>query len=391
MICRHELFTIHLHRAGANEWCLTAALNGRAEDPASAASAVYREVASFLSQTSMEIVQERVFAPMPLHPSLMAARNRVLRDAENGCPHPITFTHGCSLWENGIAGMQIYAVKAADPVENVWTLFGENGPCGRAWSRNGASFFMLQALRDFPGTKPSINGQTDSLFECARRVLAPFDLSYRDVARAWLYLPACLHGCGDFDAIQNSLPDPWGGTPENAGSEGEADIPFPAGTGMPGKHPSGAACAMDILAVKGPDHAPPIVAQMTGPREPDAHRREKIFSRGACIRSGNDVTVHLSGTAAIGGPGENRAAGDPRKQIVRTFDHIESLLAPAGIGLGQIAGATLLFKHADDWALCQKVLAERGLEDFPAVPVLIDTCGDGFLFAIDGIACASQP
>jgi hypothetical protein len=249
-------------RAGSREWCLTASLNGPVEDPGGVASAVYREAASILSQMNAEIVRERIFATIELHSCLLAARNRVLRDAENGCLHPITFIQGRPLWGGGFAGVQIYAVQPAHPEEKVWTLYGENGPCGRAWSRSGATFLMLQDLHGFPDKtviQPSKMEQAGNMFERADRLLHQFGASYRDVVRTWIYLSGILDWYDDFNAVRNARYTAWGLMPENGSLVSSNRLLLPASTGIRGDHPSGAACAMDILAVTGPADARPTV------------------------------------------------------------------------------------------------------------------------------------
>lgn len=391
MICRNEFFTIHVCRAGSREWCLTASLNGPVEDPGGVASAVYREAASILSQMNAEIVRERIFATIELHSCLLAARNRVLRDAENGCLHPITFIQGRPLWGGGFAGVQIYAVQPAHPEEKVWTLYGENGPCGRAWSRSGATFLMLQDLHGFPDKtviQPSKMEQAGNMFERADRLLHQFGASYRDVVRTWIYLSGILDWYDDFNAVRNARYTAWGLMPENGSLVSSNRLLLPASTGIRGDHPSGAACAMDILAVTGPADARPTVIQMDNRLQLAPHRYGKAFSRGACIRCGDAASVHISGTAAVGEHGQGLGANDARAQIFRTFDHIEALLAPVGASLRQIAGASVFLKRAADWPVYQHVLAERGLQDLPAVVVVTDLCREELLFQVDGIACA---
>jgi enamine deaminase RidA (YjgF/YER057c/UK114 family) len=158
---------------------------------------------------------------------------------------------------------------------------------------------------------------------------------------------------------------------------------LPASTGIRGELPTGAACALDLLAVVGPKDSRPLVKQLSNPGQQDAFRYGSAFSRGALIRQSNHCLIQVSGTAAIDEQGQSLYAGDVRAQIDCTFDKIDALIDQEGAALCDIAAACVFVKRPEDALVYQERIAARGLEHLPTVIMVADVCREELLFEMD--------
>ena len=146
---------------------------------------------------------------------------------------------------------------------------------------------------------------------------------------------------------------------------------------------SGAAGALDLLAVTGPSESRPRVRQLSSPVQPEAITYGSAFSRGAVIHHPDISLIQISGTAAIDEQGRSLYPGDVRAQIDCTFDKIEALIRQEGASLTDIAAACVFVKRPEDALVYQERAAARGLANLPAVVMVADICRPELLFEID--------
>ena len=220
------------------------------------------------------------------------------------------------------------------------------------------------------------------MFKRAERILRDNGVSYKNVARTWLYLSKILQWYPDFNKARSEKYGEFGIMP----GPGDPTLLLPASTGIGADTPSGTAASMDLLAVVGNDDIPSAVMKLSNRKQLDAFRYGAAFSRGAVIREDDVDIIQISGTAAIDEHGVSLYPGDIRGQINCTFDRIETLLAQEGAGLRDIAAATVFVKNPEYAPVFWKMAAERGLADFPAVCVVADVCREELLFEIDAEA-----
>jgi enamine deaminase RidA (YjgF/YER057c/UK114 family) len=133
-----------------------------------------------------------------------------------------------------------------------------------------------------------------------------------------------------------------------------------------------------------------VVAQLSSRGQLDALRYGSAFSRGALIQGPEASVLHVSGTAAIDERGKSLFADDIRGQINCTFDKIETLMAQAGAGLGDIAAATVFVKYPEHAEIFWETATEWGLGDTPVVCVVADVCREVLLFEIDAEAVVTK-
>jgi enamine deaminase RidA (YjgF/YER057c/UK114 family) len=146
---------------------------------------------------------------------------------------------------------------------------------------------------------------------------------------------------------------------------------------------TGAAGALDLLAVVGPLGSRPPVQQLSNPGQQDAFQYGSAFSRGALIRQPDLSMIQVSGTAAIDERGHSLFPDDAQAQIDCTFEKIAALIGQEGANLQDIAAACVFVKRPEDALVYQDRAAAWGLQNLPAVIMVADICRDELLFEMD--------
>jgi enamine deaminase RidA (YjgF/YER057c/UK114 family) len=308
----------------------------------------------------------------------MEARHRAFQPYSISPDNPVTYIQGKPPWGDGLSGVIIHAVSL-DRADDVWTILDGETPCGRGWRRNGATNLMLQNIQGQAGNRP---GQVREMLERTEDILRRNGASYKDVARTWFYLSDILDWYASFNKVRNEKYGEFGIMP----GPGDRDLLLPASTGIGADTPSGAAAAMDLIAVVENSDVPSPLRKLTNRKQLDAFRYGAAFSRGAVIKEGAVNIIQISGTAAIDEHGVSLYPGDVRSQISCTFDKIEALLSQEGAGLNDITAATVFVKKPEYVSIFWEMAVERGLDEFPAVCVVADVCRKELLFEIDAEA-----
>lgn len=335
---------------------------------------IYQQIKEDLD--GFEIVLERIFGSRNIQEEILAARREFLGD-----DRPYTFIEGKPVSGEGLAGIQIIAVRPGGGIERVWTLSENGAPCGRAWKRHGVTFMLMQNLSTENSSAPR-SEQAREMFVKTDRILSSQGATYKDVARTWLYLSDILDWYDEFNVARNDKYSRFGIMPQQS----EQKIPLPASTGIEGDNPIGTACTMDALAIiANGSVVRPKVTQMSNPRQKDAFKYKSAFSRAACIEHPDFKEIQLSGTASIDESGKSCFVGDFTKQMELTLDNISSLLSLRGATLKDICSATVFLKREEDFNTYRQILTRRGLENLPAVCTVADVCREELLFELDGV------
>ena len=264
------------------------------EAPEAGVPALYRRayaaLAERLEQHGLSVVQERVFGSLAFRASVLEGRDQAIPTGSAWAEHPFTFVQGRPLWGEGVAGIQLHAIRASGPQDQVSTIQVEGQTVGRAWKCQGATYYWLQrVLGQGGGSSPATRkDQSEAMFLRAEALLRGVGLDYTHVARTWIYLSNILAWYDDFNEVRNRLYGRWGLMPD---PEGPADqqLRLPSSTGIRGDNSLGAACIMDFLAIKptsaGAPHRSAIdqpqpegrlqVQQGLLPRDPHPRRRDR--------------------------------------------------------------------------------------------------------------------
>jgi enamine deaminase RidA (YjgF/YER057c/UK114 family) len=217
------------------------------------------------------------------------------------------------------------------------------------------------------------------MIQRAAQLLESQGASYRDVACTWFYLKDILAWYPEFNQARSAVYRELDLMPINGGGAQR----LPASTGIRGEVSTGAAGALDLLAVVGPPESRPLVRQLRSPAQPNALTYGSAFSRGALIHEPDINLIQVSGTAAIDEQGRSLYLGDVRTQIDCTFDKIAALIGQEGASLTDIAVASVFVKRPEDALVYQERVTAWGLEALPAVVMVADICREELLFEMD--------
>jgi enamine deaminase RidA (YjgF/YER057c/UK114 family) len=198
-----------------------------------------------------------------------------------------------------------------------------------------------------------------------------------DVARTWLFLDNILSWYGPFNKERREIFEAFH----------VFDHCVPASTGIGAANPHRAALLAGAWAVQ-PADASVALHPVESPLQCSARDYGSCFSRAVEISAPDLRRLLISGTASIAPDGATEFAGDIRRQIARTMEVVEAILASRGMGWQNASRATVYLKDAADaWAFSD-CLEEQEL----VLPVLVTeatVCRDDLLFEIEVDALAS--
>jgi len=374
-----------------NRLYITASVCREDVDPILSCEELYRHIGSVLKQRNLHIVQERIFGSINIQRDILDARKKSLCSSEVYEESPVTYIEGEPVWGEGLAGIQLYAIREDETGDKIWTIFDDGIPCGRGWRYHGTTYLSLQDIHGSQHDNPSNDcreKQTHLMFDRTERLLQRQGMTFRNVVRTWIYLVDILQWYKEFNNVRNAKYEEFGLIPTKFNGLGAEEIYLPASTGIKGANRHGAAGVMDVLAVeqKADDRA--TICHHTGSRQRSPYRYGSAFSRSTVIHEQKRKTIYISGTASICEDGRTLGVNDPAEQIRNTIGVVDSLLKPENASLEDNCQATVFLKHASDFPEYQRVIRELGLENLPAVCMVADVCRDELLFEIDGIVTA---
>lgn len=226
----------------------------------------------------------------------------------------------------------------------------------------------------------SSHGQTRSVIEDYEAWLQTHGMNTADnVVRTWWFvqnIDADYHGLVE---ARRDFFHTHGLTPETH---------YIASTGIEGTHRNVAAkVSLDSYAIAGlrteqveylcaPDHLCPT------------HDYGVTFERATAVSYSDRRHVFISGTASIDHTGTILHEGDVIRQLGRTLENIEALLAKADANLGDLASILVYLRDPADGAAVEGILREK-LGSIPYVMVEAPVCRPGWLIEIEGIAIVS--
>jgi enamine deaminase RidA (YjgF/YER057c/UK114 family) len=380
-VWEHEGVRVMLTETGPGQAYLVASTKWGA-DVASASQAAYNEIGRVLQDRGLAIVHERLFGSLAVKSAVMASRTAAMSSRNLPTDNPHTYIQGHPPWGEGLAGVIIRAVSCCHPQDKVWTIMDRGKPVGRGWRREETAFLLLQNIQGLALGPQQVNApplQAKRMIQRAAEILESQGASYGDVIRTWFYLADILGWYPEFNRARTSIYERFDILP----GQGNGRLKLPASTGIRGELATGAAGALDLLAVVGPPDSRPLVKQLSNAGQQDAFRYGSAFSRGALIHEPDVSLIQVSGTAAIDEQGQSLYAGDVRAQIDCTFNKIDALIEPEGAALADITAACVFVKRPGDALVYHERVAARGLEALPAVVMVADICREELLFEMD--------
>lgn len=360
-------------------------VTGTAEAAGSAAEcaeAVFEGMAASLVEHEIQPIQEKLYG-------LFAVKDEVLRRREEAWLRhgldpstPVTWIEGRPPADTPFVGAQIWGIAPHRGDVAVRTLRGEIAGAGRCWTGRGFRMIHLPAVHgcEADGTLPPGHfRQAELMFTNAGAALKAHGLSWQNVVRTWIYLPRLLDWYGDLNKVRTRHF-------AAAGVGGEHGTPFPASTGIQGRH-GAEECFMDVLALEttGPGGAVATPIRRS-PRQDQSFSYGSAFSRGMTIAVEGKKTIHISGTASINKAGATVHVDDPEGQSLETLLSIAAILEEQGGGLHNITSSTLFCKNLEAYDAWMRVTRLLGVPDFPTVRVLADVCRPDLLVEMEAVA-----
>jgi enamine deaminase RidA (YjgF/YER057c/UK114 family) len=230
-----------------------------------------------------------------------------------------------------------------------------------------------------PGDRLDFEAQAARLFARASSCLMREGLSFRQVARTWIFLADIGR---DYAALNRA---------RRAFFETEDMGPVPASTGIGGRPAAaGRLAALDLVAFDG--LPPGAMRPLSAPTMNEAPSYGSDFSRGFEVRLVDRRILFVSGTASIDARGEVLHAGDARAQADRMLQNIARLLAGAGAGFAHLAHAVTYVKRPADAAAIAAACAAAGLPaDLPHVVCVAEVCRPEWLCEMEVYGVAPLP
>lgn len=363
-------FALFALEAGPDQLHISARIEP--EGGAAVAANACAAIASVLDARGMRVLGERAFGTLDLYPAYAAAREKLPHFG----PGPFSYVEGAPPWGNGLAGIQVHAVRPA--AGDGFRVLGDGGgPRGRVWERGDATYVHLAGIHGF--VRGGREEEAAAMFGEMERLLGACSVRMRDLVRTWIWLDGISEGYDRLNGARTARFRSAGLIPVS-GQEPPAYLP--ASTCVGARTPAGGFCSSDGLAVTGDVRVVPLA----GGLQPPAWGYGSAFSRGICLEDKDCRRLFVSGTAAIDGEGRSLHPGDVRAQVEETFEVVRSLIAAEGAGFGDIRSATIYLKRGADLEVYDTVARRWGLGELPAVVVVADICRDELLFEMDALA-----
>jgi enamine deaminase RidA (YjgF/YER057c/UK114 family) len=203
---------------------------------------------------------------------------------------------------------------------------------------------------------------------------------FRAVARTWMFMHG-IHGWyNSFNAVRNEFFTRRGLLPS---VHGNGDSRVPASTGIGVSPADGSRCAIDLLALTGPE-ASVQCFPAAGNQNP-ACDYGSAFARAALARSPAGQILFVSGTAAIDARGATCHVGDVAGQIRMTLDNVHAVLRQFDVRAADVVQATAYCANPE----VRDTFVQRWVGEvrWPWLVVPGDICRPDLLFEVEATAC----
>ena len=160
---------------------------------------------------------------------------------------------------------------------------------------------------------------------------------------------------------------------------------FIAGTGIAGRHAEpGVLVQMDAYAVDGIQKEQ--IHHLYAPTHLNPTYEYGVsFERGTYIDYGDRRQVFISGTASINNKGGIVFPGDIRKQTLRMWENVETLLAEAECSFEHVGHLLVYLRDMADYTVVKEMFEER-FSEIPKVYLWAPVCRPGWLIEMECMA-----
>jgi enamine deaminase RidA (YjgF/YER057c/UK114 family) len=216
--------------------------------------------------------------------------------------------------------------------------------------------------------------QAERMFARGEACLRGAGLTFRRVARTWIFLDDIDRDYAAFNLARHEFFDVHGVEPA------------PASTGIRGRpHVPGRLCSLDLVAHD--EGARTALRPFSAETMNDAASYGSDFSRGMRVDLPDRTILYISGTASIDPGGAVVHPGDPAAQAARMLLNVRRLLESQGAGLAQVTSAVTYLKSGADRADLLRACREAGLPDqTPHTVCIADVCRPEWLCEMEATA-----
>lgn len=160
---------------------------------------------------------------------------------------------------------------------------------------------------------------------------------------------------------------------------------FIASTGIAGRHADHEVLVqMDAYAIDGVQ--PEQIHYLYAPTHLNPTYEYGVsFERGTYVDYGDRRQVFISGTASINNRGEIMYPGDIRKQTLRMWENVETLLAEAECAFEHVGHLIVYLRDIADYTVVQEMFEER-FPHIPKVYLQAPVCRPGWLVEMECMA-----
>lgn len=343
-----------------------------------ALSTVYAAVATELrNNNNAQILSERLIASETAFRYVDSVRKYL---PDNTATEPVTILSTATGKTRIVSGVQVHAVVCDSQIKPI--VF-EGEPVGRSLTINDRTWIHLAAITGNVSESP--REQTETVFRRAAAVLKSLDMSFRDVARTWVWIRDILSWYDDFNSARTGIYKEVG----LVANDGTA-IYLPASTGI-GVAPEFDKFAVGLELIAVSDGNKTIHSHVSSGEQQSAFTYGSAFARASIAPTPAGTTLFISGTAAIDNAGNTEHKGDAGKQINATFSHVRAILNEAGMNDRNVMSAIVYCKTPEIAALYQhaRSVIWSG-KSWPCVETIADICRDDLLFEIELTAAVNR-
>jgi len=259
------------------------------------------------------------------------------------------------------------------------SLAGTGGRDGFTLRRGSLRHVWFSGLHDAGTDDPYF--QTQAVLENHNLLLSANGMTLEEnVIRTWWYVR-------DIDSDYHGLVDARREVFQQNGLT--EDTHYIASTGIAGgHHHAEAKLSLDSYAIHGLQ--PGQVSYISAPEHlGPTHLYGVTFERATAVHYSDRAHIFLSGTASIDPQGDIVHPGDVLRQLDRTIENIEALLAAADAGLSDLLMILVYLRNPADGADIERMVRER-FGRLPTIVLHAPVCRPRWLVEIEGIACISN-
>jgi enamine deaminase RidA (YjgF/YER057c/UK114 family) len=333
----------------------------------STAEEVFAEAKQQLKERAYQIFSERIYAVKSLIPQLAEIRARVYTEFADELP-PV-FLEVPEGINGTFAGLQIHAIRNDYPLQ----VFKANGECvGRHLKDKGNTILYLSKVSSL---EENCDAQAKGMFENVQKYLSQSDLDMHSVARTWIWLKDILNWYSGFNKVRNNF------FTKNNLINPNTFNKLPASTGISITPYSNKHCALDLIAVSGPNTK--IEYYEAGGNQESAYNYGSAFSRATKTTYLAGKTIFVSGTASIDANGVRIYTDNPEAQISETIKNVKAIFDHNQYSDEEVMQAIVYCKTPEIEKL---FLAKHPNFPWPYITVIADVCFSDLFFEIEALA-----